>query len=257
MDNCKITGDGIMAEKKWYSLHVQSGFEHRVKANIVKALKEAGKEEKVEEIFLPAVEKVVFRALGKEKGEIPLHGSEPKVFEVEGDEGKSVTFRIENGKVWVESCQCEKKKCVPEKPIEKVGQKIKCPENRVEAKIELRDRIYPGYIFIKAELDKDLQSLIRRVPRVLGFVSAGRKPVVVPESEVNRIKERLKEGVPKIRKFKFDVGDKVKIKEGPFIGFEGTISEIDPLHEKIIVLVNIFDRQTPVELEFDQIEKIS
>jgi len=246
-----------MADKKWYSLHVQSGFEHRVKANILKALKEAGKEDKVEEIFVPAVEKVVFKAMGKEKGELPLHSEEPRIFEVEGEEGKKVVFRVENGKVFVESCECEKKKCMPDKPIEKIGQKIKCPENRVEAKIKLRDRLYPGYIFIKADLDKDLQSLIRRVPRVLGFVSAGGKPVVVSESEIAAIKERLKRGVPKVRKLKFDIGDKVKINEGPFIGFEGTISEIDPEHEKLIVLVNIFDRQTPVELEFDQVEKIS
>ncbi len=246
-----------MADKKWYSLHVQSGFEHRVKANILKALREAGKEDKVEEIFIPAVEKVVFKAMGKEKGELPLHGEDPRIFEVEGEEGKKVVFRVENGKVFVESCECEKKKCVPDKPIEKIGQKIKCPENKVEAKIELRDRLYPGYIFIKVDLDKDLQSLIRRVPRVLGFVSAGGKPVVVSESEIVAMKERLKSGVPKVRKLKFDIGDKVKINEGPFIGFEGTISEIDPEHEKLIVLVNIFDRQTPVELEFDQVEKIS
>ncbi|ADU97542.1 transcription termination/antitermination protein NusG [Thermovibrio ammonificans] len=246
-----------MAEKKWYTLHVQSGFEFRVKANLEKALKEEGVEDKVEEIFIPAVEKVVFKALGKEKGEVPLHTEEPKSIEIEGDEGKTVTFRVENGQVWVESCQCEKKKCTPDKPISRIGQKIKCPENRVEAKIELRDRLYPGYIFIKADLDKDLQSLIRRVPRVLGFVSAGGKPVTVSEAEIQAMKERLKRGVPRIRKLKFDIGDKVKIKEGPFIGFEGTISEIDPEHGKLIVLVNIFDRQTPVELEFDQVEKIS
>ncbi len=244
-----------MEEKKWYSLHVQSGFEHRVKANILKALKEEGLEDKVEEIFIPAVEKVVFKVAGKEKGEVPLHG-EPRVHEVEGEEGKKVVFRIEDGKVWVEFCECEKKKCTPDKPIEKIGQKIKCPENKVEAKIELRDRLYPGYIFIKADLDKNVQSTIRRVPRVLGFVSAAGKPVVVPESEIKAMIERLKKGVPKVKKLKFEIGDKVKIKEGPFIGFEGTISEIDPEREKIIVLVNIFDRQTPVELEFDQIEKI-
>ncbi len=246
-----------MAEKKWYSLHVQSGFEHRVKANIMKALKEAGLEDKVEEIFIPAVEKVVFKVKGKEKGELPLRAEEPKVFEVEGEDGKKVVFRVEDGKVWVEECQCEKKKCEPEKPIEKIGQKIKCPENKVEAKIELRDRLYPGYIFIKADLNEDLQGIIRRVPRVLGFVSAGGRPVIVPEREIQAIKERIKKGVPKVRKLKYDIGDKVKIKEGPFIGFEGTISEIDPEHGKLIVLVNIFDRQTPVELEFDQVEKIS
>ncbi|WP_163328278.1 transcription termination/antitermination protein NusG [Desulfurobacterium thermolithotrophum] len=245
-----------MEEKKWYSLHVQSGFENRVKANILKALKEEGLENKVEEIFIPAVEKVIFKVAGKEKGEIPLRG-EPRIHEIEGEEGKKVVFKIEDGKVWVESCECEKKKCVPDKPIEKIGQKIKCPENKVEAKIELRDKLYPGYIFIKADLDKNVQSTIRRVPRVLGFVSAGGKPVVVPEAEIQAMRERLKKGVPRIKKLKFDIGDKVKIKEGPFIGFEGSISEIDPEREKIIVLVNIFDRQTPVELEFDQIEKIS
>jgi transcriptional antiterminator NusG len=245
-----------MEEKKWYSLHVQSGFEHRVKANILKALREEGLEDKVEEIFIPAVEKVVFKVAGKEKGEVPLHG-EPRIHEVEGEEGKRVVFRIEDGKVWVESCECEKKKCTPDKPIERIGQKIKCPENKVEAKIELRDRLYPGYIFIKADLDKNVQSTVRRVPRVLGFVSAAGKPVIVPESEIKAMVERLKKGVPKVKKLKFEIGDKVKIKEGPFIGFEGTISEIDPEREKVIVLVNIFDRQTPVELEFDQIEKIS
>ena len=244
-------------EKKWYSLHVQSGFEHRVKANILKALKEAGMEELVEEIFIPAVEKVVFKVKGKEKGELPLKSEEPRTYEVEGEEGKAVVFRVENGQVWVESCQCEKKKCEPEKPISKIGQKIKCPENRVEAKIELREKLYPGYIFIKAVLTDDLHSLIRRIPRVLGFVSAAGKPVVVPEGEIQAIKERLKKGVPRVRKVGYEIGDRVKIKEGPFIGFEGTISEIDPEHGKLIVLVNIFDRQTPVELEFDQVEKIS
>jgi len=245
-----------MADKKWYSLHVQSGFENRVKANIIKALREAGLEDRVEEIFIPAVEKVVFKVKGKEKGELPLKGEEPRTYEVEGEEGKRVVFSIEGGKVRVEECQCEKKRCEPEE-IEKVGQKIKCPENKVEARIELRDRLYPGYIFIKADLDQNLQSLLRRVPRVLGIVSAGGKPVVVPESQIEAIKERIRKGVPRIRKLKYDIGDKVKIKEGPFIGFEGTISEIDPEHERIIVLVNIFDRQTPVELEFDQVEKIS
>lgn len=245
-----------MEKKEWYSLHVQSGFEYRVKANILRALKEEGLEDKVEEIFIPALEKVVFKVSGREKGEIPLHG-EPRIQEVEGKDGKKVVFRIEDEKVWVESCDCESKKCTPENAIERLGQKIKCPENRVEAKIELRDRLYPGYIFIKAELDKSIQSTVRNVPRLLGFISAGGKPVSVPESEIKAMKERLKKGVPKVKKFKFETGDKVKIKEGPFIGFEGTISEIDLEREKIIVLVNIFDRQTPVELDFDQIEKIS
>ncbi len=245
-----------MDEKKWYSLHVQSGFEDRVKLNIQNTLKQEGLSDKVEEIFIPAEEKVVIKVGGKEKEVVSLKG-EPRVIEVEGEEGKKVVIKIENGEVKVESCECEKKKCQPDKPIYRVGQKIRCPENKVEIKIELRNKLYPGYIFIKADLTKEVQSLIRRVPRVLGFVSTGGEPVIVSEAEISAMKERLKKGIPKVTKLKFNLGDRVKIKEGPFLGFEGVISEIEPEKDKVIVLVNIFDRQTPVELEMDQIEKIA
>jgi transcriptional antiterminator NusG len=245
-----------MGEKKWYSLHVQSGFEDRVRINIQNTLSQEGLLEKVEEIFIPAEEKVVFKVGGKEKEAVPLKG-EPRLLEFEGEDGKKVVFKVENGQVSVESCECEKKKCQPEKPISRVGQRIRCPENKVEAKIELRNKLYPGYIFIKAELTKEVQSATRRVPRVLGFVSTGGEPVIVPESEITAMKERLKKGIPKVTKLKFNLGDRVKIKEGPFLGFEGVISEIEPEKDKVIVLVNIFDRQTPVELEMDQVEKIA
>ena len=89
-----------MAEKKWYSLHVQSGYEYEVRANIFKVLKEEGLLDKVEEIFIPAVEKVVFKVKGKVKGEIPLKGKEPRIYELEGEDGKKAVFRIEDGKVW-------------------------------------------------------------------------------------------------------------------------------------------------------------
>ncbi|WP_457570320.1 transcription termination/antitermination protein NusG [Desulfurobacterium sp.] len=244
-----------MAESRWYTLHVQSGFEDRVRANIVKALQQEGLLDKVEEIFIPANERVVIKVAGKEKAVFPLKG-EPVTYEVETEDGKKVVFHIENGKVWAESVET-KKGCLPQKPIERIGQKIKCPELKAEAKIELRDKLYPGYMFIKADLDNRVRSTVRAVPRVLGFVSTGGEPVVVPESEIVAMRERLEKGVPKVTKLKFDKGDRVKIKEGPFIGFEGVISEIDAEREKVIVLVNIFDRQTPVELEFDQIEKVS
>jgi len=244
-----------MAEGKWYSLHVQSGFEDRVRTNIIKTLNQEGLLDKVEEIFIPANERVVIKVAGKEKAVLPLKG-EHKTYEVESEDGKRVTFHIENGKVWAEG-EGLKKGCIPPKPIERIGQKIKCPEVKAEAKIALRDKMYPGYIFIKADLDNRVRSIIRSVPRVLGFVSTGGEPVVVPESEIAAMRERLEKGVPKTTRFKFEQGERVKIKEGPFIGFEGVISEIDGEREKVIVLVNIFDRQTPVELEFDQIEKVS
>jgi len=245
-----------MGEKNWYSLHVQSGFEDRVKTNILNEIEREGFSDKVEEIFIPAEEQVVFKVAGKEKETVPLKG-EPRLVELEGEDGKRVVFRIEDGQVSVESCECEKKRCVPEKPISRVGQRIRCPESRVEAKIELRNKLYPGYMFIKAELSKELRSIIRNVPRVLGFVNTGGEPVVVPEKEIVAMRERLKKGIPKVAKLKFSIGDRVKIKEGPFLGFEGVISEMEPEKDKVIVLVNIFDRQTPVELEMDQVEKIA
>ncbi len=244
-----------MAEGKWYTLHVQSGFEDRVRSNIMKTLEQEDLIEKVEEIFIPANERVVIKVAGKEKAVLPLKG-EPTHYEIEAEDGKKATFHVENGKVWAE-CFGLKKGCNPTKPIERIGQKIRCPEIKAEAKIELKDKLYPGYIFIKTELDNRVRSTVRGVPRVLGFINTGGEPVVVPESEIIAMKERLKKGVPKVSKFKFEKDERVKIKEGPFIGFEGIISEIDGEREKIIVLVNIFDRQTPVELEFDQIEKVN
>ncbi len=241
--------------EKWYSLHVQSGFETMVKANIQRELDEEKLSDRVTEIFIPAVEKVVFKVSGKEKEAIPLKG-ENRVLEIVGNEGKKVVFKVENGKVWVDSCEC-KKKCIPEKAISRVGQSIKCPGNKVEAKIMLRDKLYPGYIFIKAQLDKRTQSVINSIPRVLGFINAAGEPIEVSDSEVTAILERLKKGVPKLLKAKYSVGEKVKIKEGPFIGFEGTVKEVDVERHRVIVFVNIFDRQTPVELEFDQVEKVS
>ncbi len=247
-----------MDEFKWYTLHVQSGYEHRVKANIEKALKENGLEDRVKEIFIPANKKLIIKVSGREKESLKLDTPEPKTYELKvdaKDNSAKLKFYVHNGKAWLEVVEGVAE-CFPNVAIEKVGEKIRCPKLKVDAKIELKDKLYPGYMFLLADLDNNLINIIRSVPRVIGFVSVGGKPVVVSQKEIEKIRKKLKEGVTKIKKQKFKVGDRVKITAGPLIGFEGFVSKVDAESERLVAKVNIFERQVPAELTFDQVEKI-
>ncbi len=244
---------------KWYSLHVQSGFEDIAKENLIEVLTAEGLIDKVKEIFVPARVKALFYTKRKKVAEVPLdEDREREEIVVENDQGKKTTFVVADKKVWIEDCECKTKNCLSQPPIEKPRQKLKCTSLHNRAQIELKDKLFPGYIFIKCALDEKLMTTIKyKVPRVLDFVRAGNEPLEVSEEEIQAIKEKLKKGIVKVsKKAAFEVGEKVRIKEGPFVGFEGVIDEIDPETGKVRVLVNIFDRQTPVELTVDQIERV-
>lgn len=114
---------------------------------------------------------------------------------------------------------------------------------------------FPGYILLKAQMSDELWSFICGVPRVNGFLGA-KKPLPVPETEILRIMEQVKESHEKPRNtVTFEVGEVVKVCDGPFTSFTGTIEEIDPERERLTVSVTIFGRPTPIELEVDQVEK--
>jgi len=244
---------------KWYTLHVQSGFEDIAKENLIEVLTTEGLIDKVKEIFIPARMKALFYTKRKKVAEVPLdEDREREEVVVENDQGKKTYFTISDKKVWIENCECKTKKCLSNPPISKPRQKLKCSSLRNRAQIELRDKLFPGYIFINCDLDEKLMTTIKyKVPRVLDFVRAGNEPLEVSEKEIQAIKDKLKKGIIKVsKKSAFEVGEKVRIKEGPFVGFEGVIDKIDPETGKVRVLVNIFDRQTPVELTVDQIERV-
>ncbi len=137
--------------------------------------------------------------------------------------------------------------------------KILIPTERV---VELRSgkkresdrKFYPGYILVEMELDDETWHLVKNTPRVTGFVG-GKRPVPIPEEEVELIVQQVEKGpVPQV-KTQFVKGESVRIIDGPFSNFNGFVEDIDVDHGRLKVMVSIFGRQTPVELNFFQVEK--
>jgi len=122
-------------------------------------------------------------------------------------------------------------------------------------KFKSQEKIFPGYVLIKMVLTDNSWLVVRTTPGVSGFVGANNKPTPIANEEVKRIIATIKKGKPKY-KTKFSVGEAVKITDGPFTEFLGTVEKIDKEKGKLKVLVSIFGRETPVELDFLQVSKI-
>lgn len=131
-----------------------------------------------------------------------------------------------------------------------------------EEEVELKDghrrtierRVFPGYILVEMVLDEDSWYVVRNTPGVTGFVGSGNKPTPLRPDEVDKILKRMEAEAPKI-KVSFKVGEKIRIVEGPFEDFMGTVDEIDLDRGRVRVLVNFFGRETPIELDFLQVER--
>ena len=122
----------------------------------------------------------------------------------------------------------------------------------------VQKKVFPGYLLVKMEYDNDSWYVVRNTPGVTGFVSAGtgQKPTPLSKREIEKILVVKKEEAKPTVRLGFEEGDVVRITSGPFADFNGTISEINADQAKLKVLVNIFDRETPVELSFDQVAKV-
>ncbi len=171
---------------KWYVIHIQTGYEQRVKHALEQRIKSLGVEEKIFDVVIPTREIIVV----------------------------------------------------------KKGKKSKAIE-----------KVFPGYILIRMILDDDSWLVVRTTEGVTGFVGAGLKPTPISDKEVEAIMKFVTQEQPKF-KAKFSAGEAVKITEGPFADFLGTIEAIDEERGKVKVLVSIFDRETPVELDFLQVAKL-
>ncbi len=128
-------------------------------------------------------------------------------------------------------------------------------------RVPVQRKVFPGYLLTRAELDDDSWSVIRQTPGVTSFVGPGTKPTPLPRSEVEAILQVHPEGhegtKPRPRpRLEYELGETVRVKEGPFADFSGQIAEINEDQLKLKVLVNIFGRETPVELEFSQVAKL-
>ncbi len=121
-------------------------------------------------------------------------------------------------------------------------------------KKESSKKFYPGYILVEMELDDEVWHFVKSTPKVTGFVG-GKKPLPVNEEEVDIIIQQIEKGTTQKAKTQFDKGDSVRIIDGPFSSFNGLVDEVDTDHSKLRVMVTIFGRQTPVELNFLQVEK--
>ena len=175
-------------EKKWYVIHIHSGFENKVKIRLEREIKLANMEDFVSQILIPA----------------------ENVVEV------------------------------------KSGQK----------KVSSR-KFFPGYILIEMEMNDEIWQLIRNIHGVSGFIGNKEKAVPLSEKEIQKIFEKLKEKEEKPKpKVMFDKGESIRIIEGPFVDFNGEIEEVSPEKGRLKVMVSIFGRSTPVELESWQVEKI-
>ena len=118
-------------------------------------------------------------------------------------------------------------------------------------------RIFPGYVLVEMELTDETWHVIKNTPRVTGFLGgSGNRPTPVSEKEVAKILSQMEEGVERPRpKVLFEVGEMVRVKEGPFADFNGNVEEVNYEKSKVRVSVAIFGRSTPVELDFSQVEK--
>ncbi len=116
---------------------------------------------------------------------------------------------------------------------------------------------YPGYVLVEMDMDDNVWHVVKGTPRVTGFVGTGQQPTPLSEEEVQQIVYRVADSKEKPKlKVKFEKNEKVRITEGPFASFTGDIDEVNEDRETLKVMVTIFGRQTPVELEFGQVEKV-
>jgi transcription termination/antitermination protein NusG len=128
----------------------------------------------------------------------------------------------------------------------------------VNGKKRTIERVFlPGYVLVEMELDNDLWHVIKNTPRVTGFLGTGDKPVALSEEEVSSILFRAETSKEKPRlKIKFEKNESVRITDGPFANFNGIVDEVNEVRETVKVMVTIFGRSTPVELEFSKVEKV-
>jgi transcriptional antiterminator NusG len=130
-------------------------------------------------------------------------------------------------------------------------------EMRRGAKVNSERKFFPGYVLVRMDMNENSYHLVKNTPKVTGFLGAGNKPAPISKAEADRILHQVQEGVERPKpSVTFDIGEEVRVNDGPFQSFNGVVEDVDEERARLKVSVSIFGRSTPVELEYGQVEKV-
>ena len=129
-------------------------------------------------------------------------------------------------------------------------------EMRRGQKINAERKFFPGYVLVNMEMNEDSYHLVKNVPKVTGFLGTDNRPSPISQAEADRIHRQVQEGIERPKpSITFEIGEQVRVSDGPFTSFNGFVEEVDEERARLKVAVSIFGRATPVELEYTQVEK--